>query len=834
VPDNLSRTEAHARANLVAVTSYEVTLDLTAGETAFASTTRARFTAVPGSSTFIELEATQVRSIILNGERLDPALAYDGARINLDGLTAENVLDVDADCAYSRTGEGLHRFVDPVDGAVYLYTQFETYEAHRVMACFDQPDLKAPWSLTVHCPREWVVVSTTAAPEPTPGRADCRTWCFPESQPLSTYLYAVVAGPYFHVHESHDGIPLGLYCRASLSEFLDAEELFTLTRQGFDFYHQLFGVRYPFGKYDQLFVPEFNAGAMENAGCVTFLEDYVFRSKVTKARKERRAETLLHELAHMWFGDLVTMRWWDDLWLNESFATYVSVHAQVQATEFTEGWTTFANAEKTWALRQDQLTSTHPVVADAVDMHAVRTNFDGITYAKGAALLKQLVAWVGQEEFYAGLRTYFAEHAWGNTELTDLLRHLEASSGRELASWRDEWLLTTGVNTLRPVFEVQDGAYTSFAVEQGSLPLRSHRVAIGLYSRRDGSLVRTERVELDLRGPRTEVPKLVGLSAADLVLVNDDDLTFAKVRLDPASWQEVVTGIGTIADSLARTLCWGAAWDMTRDAEVPAGDFITLVSNGVQLESEVGVVSRLLGQVRAAVVQFGSPALIGPRLAALSDRCAELALTAAPGGDHQLAFVQGAAANLTTADQVQWAMGLLDGSVTLPGLTVDTDLRWALVGRLAALGRLEEGEIRAELDRDRTATGEKQVAAALAARPLALAKQEAWAATVQGSSLSNHLARATMSGFNQPEQAGLLAEYPERFYAALDGVWATRSQESAMTLTQLLFPSWDISAEGLARADSALARELPAALHRTLLESRDGLTRALRCRAREA
>src|SRR5664280_1189012 len=449
---NLTRAEAGERARLITVQSNTVELDVTDGAGApgaaiFRSISTIRFGCrEPGAATFVDLTAPAVPEVTLNGRSLDPDLVFDGFRVAVDGLAADNELRVVADGAYMRSGEGLHRFVDPVDGEVYLYTQFETFDAHRIYACFDQPDLKAVFDLTVTAPAGWHVVSNGAATA-TPGPAAAQVVRFAPTPRISTYITALVAGRYHRVTDEHDGIPLGIYCRRSLAEHIDAERIFTETKRGFDY-------RYPFGKYDQLFVPEFNAGAMENAAAVTFLEDYVFRSKVTRASYERRAETILHEMAHMWFGDLVTMRWWDDLWLNESFATYMSVLAQVEATEYTTAWTTFANLEKTWAYRQDQLPSTHPIAADMTDVAAVRVNFDGITYAKGASVLKQLVAWVGRDEFLAGVRGYFRRYAYGNTTLADLLAELEAASGRDLTSWSKEWLQTAGVNTLRPQFDV--------------------------------------------------------------------------------------------------------------------------------------------------------------------------------------------------------------------------------------------------------------------------------------------------------------------------------------------------------------------------------------------
>jgi aminopeptidase N len=839
--NNLTREEAQDRAGLLRVASYGVWLDLTGGATTFHSTTVVRFVCRrPGGSTFIELTAPRVHTVTLNGEALDPDDVFDGNRIRLTGLRESNVLEVVADCAYSRSGEGLHRFVDPVDGGVYLYTQFETYDAHRVYACFDQPDLKAVFTLHVTAPADWVVVSNgrPAGTEETGQRA--RHWRFQPTPVLSTYVTALVAGPYHAVHDLHDGIELGVYCRRSLAEFLDADEILAVTRQGFDFFHRAFDYRYAFDKYDQLFVPEFNAGAMENAACVTFLEDYVFRSKVTDARRERRAETILHEMAHMWFGDLVTMRWWDDLWLNESFATYASVLAQVSATRWKNGWTTFANAEKTWAYRQDQLPTTHPIVADAPDMEAVKTNFDGITYAKGASVLKQLVAWVGQEEFLTGLRSYFRSHEYGNTTLRDLLEALEVASGRNLSAWSKEWLETTGVNTLRPRFEVDSGGlYTLFDVVQeaaGDHPtLRSHRVAIGLYDRGPGGVLsRRERVELDVTGQLTEVAKLVGARQPDLLLLNDDDLTFAKIRLDPRSLETVTTSIGMIREPLPRALCWAAAWDMTRDAEMRAGDYLRLVLGGVPAESEIGVVQSLLQKAYLAVNAYGDPGRRGHGVRALTDTSLRQLRDAQPGSDVQLVYAQTFALG-EEPDQLDLVEALLSGAEQVDGLALDTELRWHLLIHLAARGRAGEAQIAAELERDPTAAGEKRAATARASRPDPAAKAAAWSAVMDTDALSNHLQAATMAQFWRYDQVELCRPYIERYFELIGDIWRTRTMDTAHTITEMLYPAVVIEQATVDRTDRYLAESDPQpALRRMLTEGRDSVARALRARAFDA
>jgi len=570
---NLTREETAARSLLVSVISIAVELDLTgtADESTYPSTTRLTFECrEPGASTWVDVVAERVNRAVLNGVELDVASAFDGTRLQVTGLEAYNELLVEADARYMTSGEGLHRFVDPVDSETYLYTQFEPADARRVYACFEQPDLKGHFQLSVNAPAHWTIVSNTATPEPETVRHGVARWEFPASHRISTYITALIAGPYHSVTDEYTGLygtyPLGVHCRSSLAEHLDADEILTVTKQGFEYFERVFAVGYPFGKYDQVFVPEFNAGAMENAAAVTILEDYVFRSRVTDAAYEQRANTILHELAHMWFGDLVTMRWWDDLWLNESFAEWAAHQANVEATRFSDAWTTFLNLRKAWAYRQDQLPSTHPIAADMVDLDAVAVNFDGITYAKGAAALRQLVAWVGEEHFFAGVHDYFIEHGWGNTSLPDLLGKLEAASGRDLSTWTQQWLQTSGVNLLRPeIILDESGVMTSVVIVQeppseppGLEPvLRSHRVAIGAYTLTGGSVVRTARVEIDVVGARTEVSELAGLTQPDLLLLNDDDLTFAKTRLDERSLRTAIAHIGDLTDSLPRALIWG-------------------------------------------------------------------------------------------------------------------------------------------------------------------------------------------------------------------------------------------------------------------------------------
>ena len=845
---NLTRAEARERAALIAVESYEVSLDLTRGEKVFASTTAVRFTATPGSSTFIDAVTHTVHSVTLNGRELDPAEVSDGVRIQLRNLEAVNDLLVVAEAPYMNTGEGLHRFVDPVDNEVYLYTQFEVPDSRRVFAVFEQPDLKASFTFTVTAPSHWDLVSNSPTPVPvptTPGTdGGARSvWKFPPTPRLSSYVTALIAGPYQSVRSevtSADGkvTPLGIFARKSLMQYLDADNIFELTRQGFEFYEAQFGCPYPFEKYDQLFVPEFNAGAMENAGAVTILEGYIFRSKVTDAQVERRAITVLHELAHMWFGDLVTMRWWNDLWLNESFAEYLSHLAAVENTTFDHAWTTFASVEKSWAYRQDQLPTTHPIFAEINDLQDVEVNFDGITYAKGASVLRQLVAWVGPEEFMAGVREYFRKHAWQNTELSDLMAELETASGRDLDQWGRLWLETAGVNTLKPELAVAgDGTISSFAILQSATEaqptLRPHRLAVGFYNlTAAGKLERVHREELDVDGGRTEVPALAGLARPDLILLNDDDLAYAKVRLDPKSLATATAHLKDFSQSLPRTLVWGSAWDAARDGETPARGYVDLILANIAEESDSSVILVQLRQLATALNFYVAAEHKEATTVAAADRLWALASDVPAGSDAQLQFVKSYALLARSAGQLDTVAGLLEGTLTLEGLTVDQDLRWELIASLVVGGRASQDRIDAELAKDNTATGQNAAALATAAVPTAEAKAVAWESIVVTGELSNALQGSAVTGFTRVLDTSLLAPYSEKYFEAVPGIVRDRTHALAQQIVVGLYPAQLTTQATVDRTDAFLAA-LPAegaALRRMMLENRDGVARALRAR----
>jgi len=846
----ITRSETRERAQLLRVDDYDIALDLTRGPDVFGSTSVIRFSCgQPGASSYADLVAEAVHEIVLNGVSVDPAKAWADGRIALTGLAGHNVLRVVADCRYSSTGTGMQRTVDSADGKVYTYTNFEPAEARRVYANFEQPDLKAEFSFHVTAPADWAVLSNQPGPEPEPAMkgegevgGGTAVWHFPATPRISTYLTAVVAGEYHLVHDTHtlptgQVIPLTLGCRASLAAHLEADDVFTITKQGLDFYARQFWTEFPFAKYDQVFVPEFSAGAMENVACVTISEQFLFRSKVTDLMYEVRAIVILHEMAHMWFGDLVTMQWWDDLWLNESFAEFCASLASAEATRFTDAWTTFANLRKSFGYLQDKMPSTHPVAANVPTLSEAIANFDGISYAKGASVLKQLVAYVGRDNFFAGIHGYLTEHGWANATLADLLRAISQSSGKNLADWSAVWLETAGPNTLRSEFDVaEDGSFTSFAVLQEAPAthptLRPHHIAIGLYQRTNGALAKTRRVEIDVTGPSTAVPELVGDQQPDLILLNDDDLGYALVRFDPRSLATLTDSIGDFTDSLARAVCWSAAIDMVQEAELSLPAFVRLLVNGMGKEPSVSVLQTLHLVTRRLFLFMADPGWVRNGKKDLATAAMTLLPQAEPGSDHQLAWAQLLGWTAVTPEQLDLLAGLLDGSAAIPGLVIDADLRWALLSRLAATGRAGEAAIDAELERDQTDAGQRHAAACRAALPDAEHKAAAWALLAESEDLGVEGVLAVSQAFTQPEHAELLTPYVERYFEVLPTIWATRSAHFRMLLGQMLFPYPAASPELVERIGAFLAaEERDPALARVVIECRDMVERSLRSRA---
>ena len=863
---NLTREEARSRSSHITVSSYEHTLILTGVGETFRVRSRIRFTADPESETFIDAITASVERIRLNGLDLELGEVVSPSRITLAGLAAENELTIDAHFFYMNTGEGLHRFVDPIDDEVYLYSQFEVPDARRVFPVFEQPDLKAPFSFTVIAPEAWTVVSNS--PTPTPGdpaeilsdlgaeeTAGMAVWQFAPTTPISSYITAIVAGPYRSVHSeliSSDGqpVPLGLYCRESLFEHLDAENLFAITRAGFEFFEREFGVPYPFEKYDQLFVPEFNAGAMENAGAVTILENYIFRSRPTEALVERRTVTVLHELAHMWFGDLVTMRWWNDLWLNESFAEFMSTLATAEATKYADAWTTFATIEKSWAYRQDQLPSTHPIVAPIEDLADVEVNFDGITYAKGASVLKQLVAWVGRAEFFAGLKAYFDKHAWSNTELDDLLRELEATSGRDLTTWSRLWLEESGVNLIEAEVTTAPGTDSPAEVVerlrvtqrlwtlegQPAPSLRPHRLAIGFYSDdAEGRLVRTHTFPLDLDSAEADVPEAVGLPRPAVIVVNDADLTYAKVRFDPESMATAAARLSDFDDSLTQLLVLSTLWDRVRDAEIPARDYIdTLLSHLAAITHSSGLLTQMR-QLETAVGAYLPPAERAEAHIRIAERLGELFEQAPAGTDQAFQFFRGIIRHAESPEQIEALRTWVDAE-EVGGITIDTDLRWELLIALSNHDAIDESAIADMAADDPSATGQRQAATARAARTTSAAKSQAFTRMIDEIEMPNSELGALAAGFAMglqtadgeliPAEAPL-QDFATEYFQRISGWWETRTLEMAQTMTLRLFPAASASTVAAARTWLEEHPAAPKGLLRLMRENLADAERAL-------
>ena len=841
---NSTRAEAAERSNHLAIKSYQVSLDLTLGDEIFESITVVKFSCnKAGYETFIDAVGRNVIKATLNGQVVDTA-NYDGESIFIKNLATENELVIHMNGLYSKTGEGLQRSVDPVDNEVYLYSQGETAFIRKMYPCFDQPDLKATFTLEVTAPDHWQVISNNPVREKIDLADKKSKWSFSTTLRIPTYITALIAGPYYNVQDEYVGkkrVPLGIYCRKSLAEFLDPADIFLITKQGFTYFEKVFGLEYPFEKYDQIAVVDFNWGAMENAGAVTFLERLlVFRSKVTERMYNARANTILHEMAHMWFGNMVTMKWWDDLWLNESFAEWSSYLAMVEGTRFKNSWTGFNQERKNWAYRQDQLSSTHPIVSDMKDIDTVAGNFDGISYAKGASVLQQLVAHVGRENFILGLQKYFTKHAFKNTTLDDLLYELTQTSGRDLKPWVSTWLQTAGVNTLRPALEIENDKYKSVAVIQeaptmpvGSSQLRPHRMAVGLYDLTNNKISCRKSVELDVAGGKTDVPALAGEKVADLLLINDQDLTYSKIRFDERSIATLKSHLGKIEDALTRALCWSATWDMLRDAEISATDFIDIALSGLAGEDDIATVTIIGNQLASAVEIYSAPTKRDSARLKVGNAYEQMVKAAAAGSDHQLQYARNFTSFASSAEHNDLIKELLDGK--LSGLKVDADLRWTFVIALAERGLMDKGALAAELLKDNTLTGQLSHATALAALPTAQAKSQTWK-SITTEDLSTSQREAKIAGFMRALHRPLLSAYVDPYFDLLLETWGKKSYEVASKFVMGMYPTYITTQDTLEKTTTWLnttGKDGQAGLRRLVAEGKDALERALKVQGRD-
>jgi aminopeptidase N len=834
-PDVLTQAEAEARAARVSHCSYDLRIDLHRGGETYRGEVAIAFDHSGQGDLFLDARGRTIESLMVNGERLEPR--KEGHRLILPGaaLRPRTTVRIAYENEYDHTGDGFHQFVDPEDGQEYLYSNFEPFEAHRLFPCFDQPDIKATYALRVAAPAEWEVISNSrevSRETLADGRLE-RT--FETTKPFSTYLFALVAGPYHAYRDEHNGIPLGLYCRESLVRFMDEDELFTVTKQGLDFFAEFFDYPYPFGKYDQLFVPEFNPGAMENVGAVTHNEYMIFRDPPTETQRRGRAETVLHEMAHMWFGDLVTMKWWNDLWLNESFATYMAYLAIDSATRFTGAWQDFATSIKNWAYRQDQLVTTHPIAGTVASTDETFLNFDGITYGKGASVLKQLVASIGMEGFREGMRRYFRRYEYGNATLEQFLAALSEGSGHDLREWARLWLETPSLNTISADWQADGERISRMTLRQSASPeyptVRPHYLEVGLVRRENG---RQEITALPARLEReeVEVPGAQGLPRPHLVFPNYGDYGYAKVALDSGSVAFLREHLEEIDDLLFRQMLWSSLWNMVRDQQLSSIEFLALVREKLPLEPDTQLVESVLAYAGRAAGSYVPASRRTEELHRLFET-AKAAVQRAPAGDAKITWARTLIGVAATPDDIAYIGRLADGEEVVEGLEIDQDMRWSIAARFVAFGLPGGPErVAAEKERDPSDRGEREALHAHAATPDPEVKAEVWERALGEGYGSLHLTSAAMSGFNWTNQRDLLEPYVGRFFEILPEVFRTRQREFAMAFFRNLFPAYRVERDILAQSQQVLqaAGEENPLLFRMLREANDDLERAIRCR----
>ncbi|MGI8926892.1 MAG: aminopeptidase N [Tepidiformaceae bacterium] len=835
--DILTQVEAEERARRISGAGYTLAIEIERGAEGYRGDVTVAFQVAGEGDTFLDFRGKRIDSLEVNGATIEAR--WNGYRLTLPGetLAPQTTVRICYENDYDHQGDGFHQFTDPEDGEEYLYSNFEPYEAHRLFPCFDQPDIKGTYRLTVTAPEEWEVVANSGETAARPGGNGCTVHEFEETRRFSTSLFALVVGPYHVAREEHNGIAIGLYCRKSMVKHLDTGELFTITRQGLDWYAEFFDYPYPFGKYDQVFVPEFNSGAMENVGCVTHNEYMVFRDPPTENQRQNRCETILHEMAHMWFGDLVTMRWWNDLWLNESFATYVAYVCMEGATRFQNGWQDFNAGMKNWAYRVDQLVTTHPIAGTVADTDQTFLNFDGITYGKGASVLKQLVATIGMEGFREGMREYFRRYAFQNATLAQFLESLETGSGRELGEWSRLWLETPSLNTVSAQWEADGERLTSLAVAQtapAEYPtLRPHSLEIGLV-RADNGGMSVDVIPARLDGERAQVAEAHGRVRPSLVFPNYNDHAYAKVALDPESLDFARAHLERFDDLLLRQLLWSSLWSMVRDQQFSSVEYLALLREKLPLERATELLDATLGQAAAAAARF-VPEEERETEAHRLFESAWAALRDAPRGDAQIIWARALFGFASTAADLERAARLADGAESIAGLEIDQDMRWNLAVRFVAYGLPGAAErVAGEAARDATDRGERAKLQAETSVPTEEAKAQAWAGINGEGYGSLYLTDAAMRGFNWAKQRALLGPYVERFFESVEGVFRTKDKEFQVDYFNFLFPAYRVEDGVLQRSRRLLAEidqeELPL-LTRKLREANDELERSIRCRA---
>jgi aminopeptidase N len=784
---SLTLAEARARAAQLSDVSYDVEIDLTDEQT-FRSRVTVRF-ASQGPETFLELHLGRDVQVTVNNTPLEAA--YDGARIALTGLVERNEVVVEARLPYVTDGDGMHTFTDPADGERYVSAYVGVDITQRVFACFDQVDLKAPITLRVVADPAWTVLSNGSV-----AMTQEDAWEFATTPPIPIDLFVLCAGPWHSRTFEHGGLPMGWHARRSLAAELDRDfdELRLITEQCFDHYAELFDEPFPFDTYDQVLVPELNWGAMENPGCVTFRDEFLPHGRVTEVERRARAMVIAHEMSHMWFGDLVTQTWWEDIWLNESFAEYMGFRVSEDAAGFAGAWVGFQVTHKPRAMVADRRRSTHPVAPlpeDVPDVDTASTNFDAISYVKGASALRQLVTWMGDEDFLAGVNAHLTKHRFGNATLADLVGALDDASPRDVRGWAEVWLRQSGHDTIR----VERDGDVPVLVRDG---VRPHRFLVTAY---DDGLAELDRRVVDL----DSAPVRLDDWAGRVVVPNAHGETFARLQLDERSWSAIEDGLGSLEDDLARSVLWATAMDAVACRDLAAERYLSLLDRHLPAERHVSLITTVVDATLGTILSRRVPAADA---VAWHERVAVACRAGLDAGGDPVAFTGGLARASRDADELRrW----LADDRTDHDVALDPQLRWRVVHRLAGLGGLDAAAIEEERRRDGTAKGDLGAVSALAARPTAEAKEEAWSALTDDG-ISNRRFTAITAGLWPAEQAELAAPYLRRYLEA-GPRWAARGPAFSLVVAHA-FPAFHLDDAQLDLLRRALAGDVPTVLRR--------------------
>lgn len=826
---NLTQAEASERASLISNVKYSLDIQMDGSSETYQATETIEFDRRDlAHDTFLDFRnGGKILKFTLNGKVHTPVYAQH--RILLPQtlmVSGANKVEIQFQQNYANNGRGLHRFVDPEDKRVYFYTQFEAFDAHRMFPCFDQPDLKATMKMKVTTPKAWEVITTTRETTKT-SAGDNVIWNFPETPRMSSYLFSLHAGPYAKWEAKSGTIPLRLFARKSLQKFVVTKEWFKPTQEGLRFYGQYFAYPYPFKKYDQVIVPEFNAGAMENIAAVTFSERMIQRSASTIKERERLSSVILHEMAHMWFGDLVTMRWWNGLWLNESFATYMSEVAQTRATQFKDSWISFYSKQKTGTYVEDQLVTTHPIEAQIPDTDSAFSNFDGITYGKGASVLKQLAFYIGEDAFRDGVRNYFKDYAYSNTQLMDFIGALEQSSRQDLHPWAKAWLEEAGVDTVEAQYTCNAGKVNKFALKltgpNGGVSSRPHRALVALYQEKNGKIVPSRQQSVTYKGALTEVSQLVGADCPVMVYPNEQDHDYVKVHLDQRTLAAAKENLSKVTSTFTRVMFWPNLFSMVRDVELTPQEFLKIVIQNMPKETDLTIMDAVLGEARGVVNYL--PRGTAEQKTSRARLIGELEdmiwkkIETSKSTDWQKLMLGSYIGLVETQAGRDNLLGLLDGKIKLKGLVIDADRRWGMIIRLSALGDARVEPIFAkQRELDKSNRGVASAFAAEAAKP-SLDVKNAWLPKlVEGKVMSFEQKRTVMWNFLPHTQDEIRASLGEQYYSSLPNYAKSLDMELLAAYASTMLPATcsPASAAKLGTFVSQSTAGLPAPVVKTL------------------